>query len=314
MFVRESHMDVEEDVDAGFIQQGARRINVRCTYSTDLLADDILGAFLHALDPADPLSLPVAGRASQSSSSLAAHPDMPKLLQQYTAIFLHAAADVLFNRHGLKCVKLILQPCPMLCMVRNYEMYVPYPWPVQSFCTGARQPIAPATSLMLPPSTTVTTTVASLLPCRQWTGQDMPDAFLMHSILMSGRGAPIALAVLFQAVCNRAGVSLDIAVTDGGSQCVTWPQGETKGKSSISVSGVPLVFDVASHGTISMEEEYKSYLEVNELVPSHARYAPQRRVSFHDGSIARLDCSSACRAAVSETRPARYNSRQAALR
>lgn len=101
----------------------------------------------------------------------------------------------------------------------------------------------------------------------------MPDAFLMHSILMSGRGAPIALAVLFQAVCSRAGVSLGIAVTDGGSQCVTWPQGESKGKSSISVNGVPLVFDVASHGTISMEEEYKSYLEVNELVPSQARCA-----------------------------------------
>lgn len=102
----------------------------------------------------------------------------------------------------------------------------------------------------------------------------MPDAFLMHRILMSGRGAPIALAVLCQAVCHHAGVSLGIAITDGGSQCVTWPQGESpSGKSCISVNGVPLVFDVASHGTISMEEEYKSYLEVNELIPSQGRCA-----------------------------------------
>lgn len=123
MFVRESHMDVEEDVDGGFIRQGARKINLRCTYSTDLLADDVLGAFVHALDPAEPLSLPVAGRAGRagrSSTSLAAHPDMPKLLQKHTAIFLHAASDVLFNRHGLKCVKLTLQQGAMLCPVQQF--------------------------------------------------------------------------------------------------------------------------------------------------------------------------------------------------
>eukprot|EP00892_Ulva_mutabilis_P006096 jgi/Ulvmu1/3859/UM018_0078.1 len=206
MLVREARRELVEDVDRGFIRSSAKDVNPRYTYSTDLLADDILGAFVHALDPAEPLTMPATGRPSPAS--LAAHPDMPKLLQKHAAIFLHAASDVLFNRHGLK----------------------------------------------------------------HWTGRDTPDAFLMHRILTSGRGAPIALAVLCQAVCHRAGVSLGVAVTDGGSQCVTWPQGSSPGgRSCISVNGVPLVFDLASHGTISMEEEYKQYLEVNELVPSQER-------------------------------------------
>ena len=105
MFVREAHTDLEQDVDRGVIRHGAGSANLRCTYSTDLLADDILGAFVHALDPAEPLSLPIAGSsaAGGSTKTLAAHPDMPKLLQKHTAIFLHAASDVLFNRHGLEC-------------------------------------------------------------------------------------------------------------------------------------------------------------------------------------------------------------------
>lgn len=110
--------------------------------------------------------------------------------------------------------------------------------------------------------------------CRNWTGQDMADAFLMHSVLTEGRGAPVVLAVLFQAVCRHAGVPLGIAVTESGSQCVTWPQGEPGSATScISVGGVSLVFDVASHGSVGMEDEYKTFLEVRELVPSQGRCA-----------------------------------------
>lgn len=102
MLVREARTELIEDVDRGFIRSSAKDINPRYTYSTYLLADDILGAFMHALDPAEPLSVPIASSPGQTPTSLAGHPDMPNLLQKHAAIFLHAASEVLFHRHGLK--------------------------------------------------------------------------------------------------------------------------------------------------------------------------------------------------------------------
>lgn len=50
------------------------------------------------------------------------------------------------------------------------------------------------------------------------------DAFLMNSVLETGVGAPIVLAIIFRAVCHRAGVRVHLAVLDGGSDCVVWPE------------------------------------------------------------------------------------------
>ena len=50
------------------------------------------------------------------------------------------------------------------------------------------------------------------------------DSFLMNSVLETGVGAPIVLAILFRAVCKRAGVSVNLSVLDGGSDCVVWPE------------------------------------------------------------------------------------------
>lgn len=50
------------------------------------------------------------------------------------------------------------------------------------------------------------------------------DAFLMNSVLETGVGAPIVLAIIFRAVCKRAGVRVNLSVLDGGSDCVVWPE------------------------------------------------------------------------------------------
>jgi hypothetical protein len=50
------------------------------------------------------------------------------------------------------------------------------------------------------------------------------DSFLMNSVLETGVGAPIVLAIIFRAVCHRAGVRVNVAVLDGGSDCVVWPE------------------------------------------------------------------------------------------
>lgn len=53
------------------------------------------------------------------------------------------------------------------------------------------------------------------------------DAFLMNIVLETGVGAPIVLAIVFRAVCQRAGVSVNLSVLDGGSDCVVWPEVRT---------------------------------------------------------------------------------------
>lgn len=101
MVATETTAEVEEDISNDLIHKQARFKGSRWPYGTDLLADEILGAFLHSLDPAD-LSL-LTGR---SKTMLSSHPAMPELLQKHKAVFLHAASDVLFNRYGLKCAQL----------------------------------------------------------------------------------------------------------------------------------------------------------------------------------------------------------------